>query len=75
MAPFPSSTLPARLLLASDSVAFAVIFGLFVVALLTLIVIVVVWAFRRDRAGRAEWRQRQLQRAAPPDGDVPPSRP
>jgi hypothetical protein len=72
MAPAPASILPARLLVASDSVAFAVIFGIFVAALLVMIVIVLRWAVRRDRTGRAQWRQRQTGRASPPDGDAPP---
>ena len=63
-----------RPLLASD-VAFGVLFGVFVVALLALIVIVVVWAVRRDRQGRAAWRQRQLDRSSAAEGDVPPTPP
>jgi hypothetical protein len=58
-------------LLASDA-AFAVVFGIFVVALLTMIVIVLTWAFRRDRDGRAAWRQRQQNRNSAAEGDVPP---
>jgi hypothetical protein len=61
-----------RPLLASD-VAFGVLFGIFVVALLALIVIVLLWAFRRDRAGRAAWRQRQQERTSAAEGDVPPA--
>jgi hypothetical protein len=60
-------------LLASNT-AFFVIFGIFVVALLVLIVIVLTWAIRRDRAGRASWMlRRQQQAAAPGEGDVPRS--
>jgi hypothetical protein len=72
------ASLPALLslrpqpLLASD-VAFAVVFGIFVVAMLTLIVVVVTWAIRRDRDGRAAWRQRQQDRSAATEGDVPPA--
>ena len=67
---------PALSLLASDSVAFGVIFGIFVVALLVLIVIVLRWAIRSDRRGRAQWKQRQASRMAPTEGDAPPpSRP
>lgn len=46
--------------------AFVAVFGVFVVALLVLAVAVVTWAVRRDRQGRQQWRQRQLdaQRAA-----------
>ena len=58
-------------LLASD-VAFAVLFGIFIVALLALIAIVLTWAFRRDRQGRAAWRQRQQDRSSAAEGDVPP---
>jgi hypothetical protein len=57
----------------ASNVPFAIIFGVFVLALLTLIVIVLTWAVRRDRAGRAAWRQRQEHRAAPGEGDVPPA--
>jgi hypothetical protein len=60
-------------LLAANDVAFAVIFGIFVVALLTLMVIVVTWAVRRDRQGRAAWRQRQLDRNSAAEGDLPPT--
>jgi hypothetical protein len=60
-------------LLASDDAAFAVIFGIFIVALLTMIVIVLTWALRRDRAGRAAWRQRQQDPSAAAEGDLPPT--
>jgi hypothetical protein len=63
-----------RPLLASD-VAFAVLFGIFIVALLVLIVIVLTWSVRRDKQGRAAWRQRQLDRNAAAEGDVPPPAP
>ncbi len=63
---------PVLSLLASDSVAFGVIFGIFVVALVVLIVIVLRWAIRSDRRGRALWRQRQESGMAPTEGDVPP---
>jgi hypothetical protein len=52
-------------------VPFAIIFGVFVLAMVVLIVVVVIWAVRRDRAGRAAWRQRQENKAA--GGDVPPA--
>jgi hypothetical protein len=64
---------PVRSLLASDSVAFGVIFGIFLVALLVLIVIVLRWAIRRDRQGRELWKQRQASTMAPPEGDAPPA--
>ncbi len=59
------------LLASSDTAAFAVIFGIFVVALLVLIVITLRWVFRRDRAGRA-WRERQLaqQSGQPPTAHI-----
>lgn len=64
---------PVLSLLASDSVAFGVVFGIFVVALLVLIVIVLRWAIRNDRRGRALWRQQQASRMGPTEGDVPPA--
>ena len=57
-------------LLASNT-AFFVVFGIFVVALLTLIVIVLTWAIRRDRVGRASWVLRRQQQEAPGEGDAP----
>jgi hypothetical protein len=52
--------------------AFYVIFGLFVVAMLVLVVIVIVWAVRHDIDGRRAWRERQQARGqgppAPPGG-------
>jgi len=62
-----------HLLLAGSDVTFGIIFGIFVVALLALIVIVLTWAIRRDCQGRAAWRQRQESRAAPAEGDAPPT--
>jgi hypothetical protein len=56
-------------------VAFAVVFGVFVVALLSLAVIVIVWAIRSDREGRIAWRQRQQNKAAAEDEVPPPPRP
>ncbi len=41
--------------------AFAIVFGVFVAALLVLVVITITWAVRRDRPGRAAWRQRRRQ--------------
>ncbi len=54
-------------LASSGNAAFFIIFGLFVVALLTLVVIVIVWAVRHDMAGRDAWRKRQEARARPPE--------
>jgi hypothetical protein len=66
---------PALPLVASDSVAFGVIFGIFVAALLVLVVIVVLWAVRRDRAGRALWRQRHQEGGAAGSNGAQPPRP
>jgi hypothetical protein len=51
--------------LVAANVGFAITFGLFVVALLTLFFLTARWAIRHDRAGYAAWRNRQ-QAAAPP---------
>jgi hypothetical protein len=56
----------ALLLASAGNTAFYVIFGIFVVAMLTLAGIVIVWAVRHDMAGRAAWRERQARRGAPP---------
>lgn len=66
----PAPHAHAAALLASNA-PFAIIFGIFVVALVTLIVITLMWAIRRDRAGRVAWRQRQQDRAAGGEGDQP----
>lgn len=47
---------------AHSNAAFAVVFGIFVVALLILAVVVVTWAIRRDRNGLREWRRRRVER-------------
>ncbi len=65
--------LPALLLhplLASDVVGFA-LFGVFVVAILVLMVLTIRWTFRRDRELRAGWRQRQQSAGLIPYGIVP----
>ncbi len=57
---------PASVLLApaaASNVAFYVIFGVFVAAMLVLIAIIVVWAVRHDIAGRRAWNERR-ERAA-----------
>ena len=73
----------ALVLLASVSnAAFYTIFGIFVAAMLVLIVIILVWAIRHDIAGRTAWRERQ-ERAADRHADQnanhptarPPDRP
>ncbi len=45
----------------ATNVAFAVVFGLFVVALVVLVVIIIVWAVRHDVVGRRAWRERQAR--------------
>ena len=57
---------PASVLLApatASNVAFFVIFGVFVAAMLVLIGIIIVWAVRHDIAGRKAWMQRREQAA------------
>ena len=57
---------PALVLLApaaASNVAFFVIFGVFVAAMLVLIGIIIVWAVRHDIAGRKAWMQRREQAA------------
>jgi hypothetical protein len=54
---------PALLLASAGNTAFFVIFGVFVVAMITLAVIVIMWAVRHDLAGRQAWRARQEARA------------
>ena len=55
---------PAFLLASAGNTAFFVIFGIFVVAMITLAVIVIMWAVRHDLAGRQAWRARQEARAS-----------
>jgi hypothetical protein len=43
----------------ATNTAFAVVFGVFVVAMVVLIVIIIVWAVRHDVAGRRDWRARR----------------
>ena len=52
-------------LVAAVNVAFAVVFGVFVVAFVALIVFIAVWAIRRDKAGRDEWLDRRDESSAP----------
>ena len=66
---------PALVLLApaaASNVAFFVIFGIFVVAMLVLIGIILVWAVRHDMTGRRAWMERRQQsahgRENPPGG-------
>jgi Na+/melibiose symporter-like transporter len=59
---------PALVLASAGNTAFFVIFGIFVVAMLTLVVMVILWAVRHDIAGRKEWRARQRDSGQfPPD--------
>jgi len=62
----------------ATNVAFFVVFGIFVVAIVTLAVLTIVWAVRHDMSGWKIWRKQQedAARAAgtlPTDG--PPTRP
>ena len=65
--------------LAAD-VAFAMVFGLFVVLLAILGFVAIRWGVRKDRPGRAEWRRRYLEAAggetavngSTPGGEAPP---
>jgi hypothetical protein len=47
--------------------AFAVVFGIFVVATAALAIYVAVWAIRRDAKGRQEWERQQRGDDAPRD--------
>jgi hypothetical protein len=47
------------LLVPATNTAFFVVFGVFVVAMVVLIAVIIVWAVRRDIAGRRAWRSRQ----------------
>jgi hypothetical protein len=61
----------ALVLASAGNTAFFVIFGVFVVAMLVLVVIVILWAVRHDMAGRKVWRARQEARTRlPPDPPV-----
>ena len=59
--------------LATD-VAFAVVFGVFVLAFAALAVITIAWAVRRDRPGREAWRRRQQGMVTGGGGDTAPGR-
>jgi hypothetical protein len=54
----------------SDAAGYG-IFGVFVVAILVLLVLTIRWTFRRDRALRQGWRERQQQAGLTPYGIVP----
>jgi hypothetical protein len=51
--------------LIASNVAFAIVFGIFVLAMLVLAVVVMLWAIRRDRAGRANWLRRRQDGGSP----------
>jgi hypothetical protein len=57
-----------RPLLAASNTAFFVLFGIFVAGMLVLIFLTLRWTIRRDRVGRAAWRQRQEGGAPPTPG-------
>jgi hypothetical protein len=57
----------------ATAVAFGVVFGIFVAALVVLAVITLRWAVRRDRAGRREWAARHGAAGAEP-GSAPSGR-
>jgi hypothetical protein len=57
---------PALVLASAGNTAFVVVFGIFVVAMLALVVIVVMWAVRHDMAGRKAWRARREAEGSPP---------
>jgi hypothetical protein len=62
----------------ASNAAFYTIFGIFVAAMLVLIVVILVWAIRHDLAGRAAWRRRQeaaRQAAGEPARPPTPDRP
>ena len=69
---------PALLLASAGNTAFYVIFGIFVLAMVALVIIVIMWAVRHDLSGRQAWRQRQEGRqngsgpsTPPPPGSAP----
>ena len=54
----------------SSTAAFAVVFGIFVVALVGLVIWVAIWAIRRDSSGRKRWEAERLKGEG---RDVPPT--
>lgn len=48
----------------ATDVAFGIVFGLFVLALLVLAFVAIRWGVRRDRPGRQAWRQSRVEGAA-----------
>jgi hypothetical protein len=60
------------LLAPATNTAFFVVFGVFVLAMVVLIVIIILWAVRHDIAGRRAWRaRRESAWQAREDQDVP----
>jgi hypothetical protein len=52
----------------ASNTAFFALFGVFVVAIVVLTFITLRWAIRRDKAGRAAWRERQTAGDQPDPG-------
>ena len=55
----------ASALVPATNTAFVVVFGVFVVAMVVLIALIIVWAVRHDVAGRRAWRARHEDRDLP----------
>ena len=56
----------------ATSWAFVVVFGVAVVAFIALSVWVMIWAIRRDRAGRRVWLAERIESEESPGDDVSP---
>jgi hypothetical protein len=56
----------------ASNVAFGVVFGVFIAASVVLVVVVITWAVRRDRAGREAWHRRRTAATGMPDVAGPP---
>lgn len=56
----------------SSNLAFAVVFGIFVVAFVSLLIYVAVWAIRRDAAGRRQWQAEYAEDDGADAGPVGP---
>jgi hypothetical protein len=67
-----SAPVPAPLTMLASNAPFYILFGIFIVALLILVVVVLTWAIRRDRAGRAAWLKRRQDKVTAADRDAPP---
>jgi hypothetical protein len=68
--PFPA-TFPAPVPPGAE-LAFYLVFGAFVVAMVVLAVVTITWAVRRDREGRAAWVRRHRPGVVPDDRTVHP---